>query len=183
MYTLWRRVYGYSLISMLISTTVGLILCACALHFLYLVTNAYVKIQQIFTIQHAQLITRHYIKQDLHANPISVAKCTPQLEYCSNRLPLDLIKPYADILIIQNAQGYVYYYLRQSAIPGKNSTHFTLYRDDIASDAVALVEDVKNLTITINRVDKYYYNVNVMVELTHVLKQTAQVKVSCTLRY
>lgn len=129
---------GFSLLELLISTTIGLVIISITMHYLCIISKINIQLQEQFEYQHAQLIADHYLSVDVR-NASSIS--TDQLS--ANNLLL-----YYDT----KQQTKIIYYLRKSITPSFNHLHsYTLYRDDQNSVAIALVEGIVNFQVTIKQ--------------------------------
>lgn len=148
---------GYSLLSILICNTIGMLLCGTALHFLYLTINTYNKIQKKFTTQNAYLMARHILGVDLITEAKSVNTCIAYRDMCSHLVTPSIqdlisqhkIKEMSDLLIIQTKNDKIIYYLRKSTLRNVTTTSYALYRDDIVHNSIAIAEDVQNFKVNV----------------------------------
>jgi hypothetical protein len=152
---------GYSLLTTLVSSTIGMLLCGTAVHFMYLTINTYNKIQQKFVVQHTSLMARQLLGTDLLTTNSSVSCCKVGLELCSHLITPAIqalieqgkIKPWSDLLILQTTNSSIIYYLRKSTLQDRASRghtpRFALYRDDIEHNAIAIAEELQNFEVQI----------------------------------
>ncbi len=145
------RMQASTILEALISTTIGIILCGCALHYMLMITKIYYQMQLQCQLQTAKLIARHYIGTDLAAMIIPPFSCQVGSKNCAATMPqinMRHLKPLTDVLVLKTTQENVVYYLRKSAIhQDNNNICYALYRDNIKQNAVALVENISDLQI------------------------------------
>jgi hypothetical protein len=147
----YPKALGHTLISLLISLSMGMIIISCVLHYLFIVLATYHKLQLKFDRQNAQLIARHYLATDLHSTE-HVVICKPHIPECAKFFQRNF-KADTNILILNQAQD-LSYSLRRSAIPSaQHKNSYALYRDDTQHNAVALIEDLVNFRIAFKRLE------------------------------
>lgn len=153
---------GSILINLLISVTLGTILCGCVIHFVFLNLQLFYKLHTKFHSQQERLIARHYIAKDVCNSKSHLMVCPLDLE-CLALWPqaiIDLvkqkqIKPESNLLLITNSNNYIAYYLRKSVLYTATTVKYALYRDDIIHNAQALVENVDALQVQLTQLDKF----------------------------
>jgi hypothetical protein len=146
---------GYSLLATLVSSTIGMIACATALHFLYFTVNTYNKVQQKFVAQQNRLMARQLLGSDLLIPNSLATVCKARVDDCKQLTPSiqglieqRQIKPLSDVLVLQTQQDRIVYYLRKSNLK-QQPANYALYRDDIIHNAVAIAENLQNFKVQI----------------------------------
>lgn len=154
---------AYSLIEIMISTSISLIIFAATLHYLHITIKSYNKLQHKIDYQNAQLIAYYYLSLDIRNSgynfkPAAIA-CKPIKNACLGLIPSALINlidtksiPFdSDILILNSAQQNVVYYVKPSVIPKQDHMHsYALYRDDFIHNSTALIEGIIKFDVKID---------------------------------
>ena len=145
------KIRASTILEPLISTTIGVILCGWALHYMLMITKVYYQMHRQFQLQNAKLIARYYISKDLAAMTIPPTSCQVGSKDCATtiqQINTRHLKPLSDVLLLKTTSENVVYYLRKSAIQQCNhNICYALYRDNIQQNAVALVENISDLQI------------------------------------
>lgn len=141
-----QRQSGTTLFSVLISTTIGIILLACGLAYLLNISKYANKIQHKIDYINSILITKYYIKTDIHnTSQIAIIKSAHGF----------------DSLVLDDAT----YTLRESIIPKTNHLHsYSLYRDDRQHQAIAIAEGIQNIQIKTQTVSAQHKAVFIFLE-------------------
>ena len=176
---------GFLLIENMLCMSISIVISAFCIHYIFFITETYIKIQEKFTIQNAKLITRHLISTDLYAANYGVSTCNISDDNtCNNLVTLEIfkliknqsIKPLSNILVLHNNSEKIVYYLRKSAVPITNAKKsYALYRDNIELNAQSIVENVIDFTIEIIQLNLSQNMVKVMV----VLADTKPLEIKC----
>lgn len=181
-----KRVNAYILVESLLATILGVIICIGAIHYMFMLLKTYATVQQKFKIQHAKLIARHYIRADLQQFAAGASICNAQQAQCDHLVSPSIqqqirtkhIKPLSALLVIHSASGDIVYYVRKSVLPTQgNLPKYALYRDDIVHNALALVEEIDNLTVEIRNINLTTYEVTANV----FFKQSTPLAIKCLL--
>ncbi len=166
-----RYIKGVILIEFMIANCLNLILIITTLAYLQQILDLCIKTQIKFKIQNTQLLARHYLAQDMvQATYASI--CNAKSTICEPLLTKDLkhihtmslLNKDSDVLTLHTLPIMTIYYLRKSAVPGKNST-YALYRDPITSHAQAIVEDILRFTANMLVLDKHTSKLQLQLEL------------------
>lgn len=204
---------GYTLISSLICSVLGILILGSIIHFLYFYVSQTEKLYFKMQVQQEKLIAQHYLINDIRnagfninttKNTLNLIHCKANEAECKKHVNNSVItrihsadiKPLSDILILHSVvdrlewqhnqevpelqiySNTVMYYIRQSIIPGDKFKHsYTLYRDDTQHAATALIENITNLRINIER-----NNTVSIVYLTLYLTNAEQVTIVCANR-
>lgn len=170
----------------LVSTAIGLITCSCAIQFFHMVIKNNNKIQLNFSHQNTRLMVRHFIGQDLYTITKSIHTCKVGSEICNHLITTSInnlilqqqIKPTSSLLILHTSSDDIVYYLRRSTLNTQlKQNNYALYRDDIAHNALALAENVQNLSVQVINIDQYNYKTIVTILFTN----SKTVEIECTM--
>lgn len=161
---------GSILINLLISVTLGGIICGCVIHFVFLNLQLLYKLHEKFHNQQERLIARHYIAKDVCNKNNYLMVCSVNLE-CLSLWPQSIadlvkqkqIKPESNLLLIKSNSNIIVYYVRKSVLYTINNPKYALYRDDIIHKAQALVENVDALQVQITQFDTSTVSINARV--------------------
>lgn len=163
------RLYAYTLLNLLISTVICTIILSGCVHYIFIMLLSNNKLQKHFDYQLQQLSAKHYLALDLrNASYSTITICKAAIDFCmvteSVQKLIDKhdIKGGSAIISILNQEQNILYYLRQSITPTINHLHsYTLYRDDITHNSVALIEGLTDMQALI----KDNHSVNITLTL------------------
>lgn len=157
-----------TLLAMLLSSVISITMLSTVTYYVLLFTQKSNALQHTFAIQRAQLLAKYYMKLDIRNagfnTPVhnteptlpALSTCSAMHHSCVGKVPTSILRRIqqqdipadSDLLILNNvAQNLsseassILYYIRKSIV-SSNKPQYALYRDDLAQQAAALVENI-----------------------------------------